>query len=75
MITEKDIMDRMKNAMMEFKDFHGGELSKLDAVKDAKTKDELLKIIDAHSDFLENVARDAQSHLERFKRRLRKMED
>lgn len=59
-----------KKAMIEYRDFFGGTLINSEDIKACKTKKELAEIIDAHDAFIESMATDAQSGLNRFKQKI-----
>ena len=61
---------RIKKEMLNWHDFYGGDISDVEAIKKAKTKQELNSIIERHRDFLEDMLSDANSHLDNFKREL-----
>lgn len=63
-------IEKIKQKMIEFKDFFGGHLLEVDLIKESNTKEELISIIDNHSTHLEMQLNDALSHLSRFKERI-----
>ena len=63
-------LENIKNEMLEFKDFYGGDFSEWDEIKNAKTKSELAAIIDRRNRFFEDMLSDAMSHLSNFKKKL-----
>lgn len=63
-------INTIKNEMIKFRDFYGGDLLYVDEVKNANTKEELEKIIELHRDHMESMLCDANSHLNNFKRKL-----
>lgn len=60
----------IKEKMLQWKDFYGGDISDVSAIKNAKSKKELAEILNRHSAFLEDMLSDAMSHLEHFKKEL-----
>lgn len=63
-------LDEIKQEMMSYQDFFGGQLLEVQSIKHAKTKEDLKVIIDSHNDHLEMMVTDAQSSLNRFRQRL-----
>ena len=63
-------MCEIKKKMKEYRDFFGGDMIGFDKIDKARTKKQLKEIIHEHSTHLEMVARDAQSHIDHFKRTL-----
>jgi len=63
-------LDEIKKEMINYRDMFGGDLLEVANVKDAATKEELAAIIDSHNDHMELMLNDAQSSLNRFKRRI-----
>lgn len=63
-------IDKIKEEMLKYQDYYGWEFRDLNEIRDAKTKKELAQVIDDHDQFLENCVNDAQSSLERLKKRL-----
>ncbi len=57
--------------MLDFEDFHGGDLIDLEAVRSAKTNAELRKAIQSHVNFLEDQLLDALGHLQQFEKELK----
>lgn len=60
----------IKKAMLAYTDFYGSEIMYTDEIKKAKTRKELAEIIDRYRGHLQDVATDAESHLENFKKKL-----
>lgn len=63
-------IEKMKELMIQYVDFYGGDLLGSDKIEKARTKRELAKIIHEHSAHMENMALDAESHLEKFKKEI-----
>ncbi len=63
-------IEKIKNKMIEYRDLFGGSLINVEEVDKCSTKEELAELIDAHETFIEGMATDAQSALQRFKRNL-----
>lgn len=63
------ISDIKKN-MIDWNDFYGGDIPDKEAIKNAKTKEELSEILNNHVKLMENTLSDAISHLESFKQEL-----
>lgn len=59
-----------KNKMKEYRDYFGGTLINHSDIDNCKTKKELAEIIQSHHDFIESMATDAQSSLDRFKQKI-----
>ena len=60
----------IKQIMIDYRDFYGGDLCKVGDVSGAKTKTELKKIIDDHEAFMEDMLCDAKSHLNELRQKL-----
>lgn len=60
----------VKEEMKKFTDLFGGELRDKHLIDDAKSIIDLETIFNNHHDFITDMATDAQSNLERFKRQL-----
>jgi hypothetical protein len=63
-------IEKIKKEMLKWQDFYGGDISDTEAIKNANTKEELSKIIEAHRQLLETMLSDADRHLDNFKRKL-----
>lgn len=60
----------IKTEMLNYCDFYGGDISDTKAIREAKTKQELEKILDNHDSFLDDMVSDAHSHLDNFRHKL-----
>lgn len=60
----------IKQAMLQYKDFYGGDIPDTEAIEKAKSKKELAALLNNHSYRLEDMLADAQSHLRSFKQKL-----
>ncbi len=60
----------IKKEMKQYRDMLGADLLDVSEVDNAKTKKQLAAIIDNHSNHLEMILTDAQSSLERFRKKL-----
>ena len=60
----------IKDKMIKWRDFYGGDLLDLADVDKAKTKKELSAIIERHRSHQESMLSDAHSNLDRFKKNL-----
>lgn len=56
-----------KEQMLAYRDFYGGDLICEDEIRNAKTKNELAKLVERHRSFMEDMLSDAMSHLDNFK--------
>jgi len=56
--------------MFEWTDFYGGDIPDHEAIRQAKTKDELADVLSKHKRYLEDMLCDAISHLDSFKNEL-----
>jgi len=63
-------INQIKKEMLEWTDFYGQDITSKDMIENAKTKNELSEVLDAHSRFLEDQAIDAQSHLNNFRKKI-----
>ena len=61
---------QIKEEMLAFTDFYGGDIPDTEAIKSAKTKKDLTEIINRHKYSMENMLCDAISNLEDFKKTL-----
>lgn len=59
-------LQEIKEKMIAYKDFFGGDILEIDLVESAKSKTELKSIIANHRTHLEMQANDAQDDLDRF---------
>ncbi len=62
-------IEETKEEMLKFKDFYGFELSRIDEIEQATTKEDLSRILTLHENLLEDMLHDAKSHLDNFKRK------
>jgi len=60
----------IKKKIRLWEDFYGQDIEDGGAIKSAKNKGELARVLRNHARFLEDQANDAQSHLEHFERGL-----
>jgi len=63
-------IEMIKNRMLKWRDFFGGDLFDTDAIKKATTKDELKAVLSRHSSHMEQMGSDAERHLIDFKKEL-----
>lgn len=63
-------IEKIKKEMLAHKDFYGGDIPYTDEIKRATTKKELAALMDRYSSLLEDMAIDAQSRHDKFKRKL-----
>lgn len=63
-------LSEIKNKMFEWTDFYGGDIVDHEAIRRAKTKDELAEVLNSHKRLLENMLCDAIRHLDIFKNEL-----
>ena len=63
-------LEEIKEKMLKWSDFYGGDLPDYERIKNAKTEHELERILEEHRSFLECMLSDAHSHLDSFKREL-----
>ena len=61
-------LETIKQKMKDYRDIFGGELNRKDLIDDAKSIIDIESIINQHYDYINDMASDAQSSLERFKR-------
>lgn len=59
-----------KKALKEYRDFFGGTLIGYERIDSCKSKKELAELIEEHDSFIESMATDAQSSLDRFKQKV-----
>lgn len=69
-MAEKLTLDEIKSKMIDWRDFYGGQLLDIEAVKKANTKEELIEIIEEHSQHIEAMETDAQGHLSKFQKEI-----
>lgn len=58
----------IKYKMMEYRDFYGGDLYSYDEISKAKSKKELLNLLNRHESHMESMLSDAMSHMSKFKK-------
>lgn len=63
-------IENIKEEMLKFKDFYGGDIMDTEEINNAKSKLELAEIIEKHRSFMEASLSDAHSHLDSFKRKI-----
>jgi len=63
-------IEKIKEEMLKWRDFYGGDISDTEEIKNATSKKELNTIMEKHREFLEDMLRDANSHLDNFKRKV-----
>lgn len=63
-------IEEIKEEMIKWRDFYGGDISDTEEIKNAKNKDELNKIIENHRQLLESMLSDANRHLDNFKQKI-----
>ena len=61
---------QLKEEMLKWEDFYGGDIPDYKRILEAKTKIELQKILNEHRVFMEDMLTDALSHLDHFKQKL-----
>ncbi len=61
---------QIKSAMLNHRDFFGGDIMYTDEIKKAKSKKDLAKIMDRYRNHLEDMANDACSYHDNFKKKL-----
>jgi hypothetical protein len=64
----KEELENTKKRMKEYRDIFGGELNRKDLIDDADSIFDLETILNMHYDYINDMASDAQSNLEKFKR-------
>lgn len=60
----------IKEQMINYRDFYGGDLLEVSEVQKAKTRKELYDILERHRSHMESMLADANSHLDNFKKKL-----
>lgn len=63
-------IEKIKVAMLKYRDFYGGDFLDSDEVKNATTKQELAHLFERHRHHMEDMLSDAHSHLDNFKSKL-----
>lgn len=63
-------LDKIKKAMLDYRDYYGFDLSNTDKIEAAKTKEELAEILNRYEHRIEDMALDATNHLRKFKRKI-----
>jgi hypothetical protein len=63
-------IEQIKKEMKSYEDFYGGDFLDTPEIDNATTFIELAGIIRRHSEHIESMERDAQKHLNDFKKRL-----
>ena len=66
----KEDLENAKKRMKEYRDIFGGELNRKDLIDDANSIFDLETILNMHYDYINDMASDAQSNLEKFKREI-----
>lgn len=65
-----DDLEKVKQRMKEYRDIFGGELIRTDLIDDTYNIFDLETILNMHYDFIDDMASDAKSSLDNFKRHL-----
>ncbi len=60
----------IKEEMLQWTDFYGGDIPDRDAIIKAKSKKDLAEIMERHRSHQEDMLSDAGSHLDNFKKKL-----
>lgn len=60
-------LNEIKQKMKDYRDLFGGHLNMYDSIDEARNILDLNEIINRHYDYIEDMARDAQSSLYKFK--------
>ena len=63
-------IEKIKEEMLKWRDFYGGDISDTEEIKNATSKKELNRIMEKHRQLLEDMLRDADNHLDNFKRKV-----
>lgn len=63
-------LEKIKQEMINYRDFYGGDLFNSDEISTAKTKKDLNRIIEKHRSYMEAMLSDANSHLDSLKRKI-----
>lgn len=63
-------LEKIKEEMIAYRDFFGGDLINVSEVDNAQTKEELKQIIWRHHSHMEDMLSDAKSHLNHFQNKL-----
>lgn len=66
----KEELEIAKQKMKDYRDIFGGELCRKDLIDEAKSVIDLDDIFAKHFDFINDMARDAESSLSKFKREI-----
>jgi hypothetical protein len=63
-------ISEMKQKILTWEDFYGGDILDSNAVKKARTKEELKGCLERHRQHMDDMANDACRHLDRFAKEL-----
>lgn len=63
-------LNEIKHKLKEYRDFFGGQLNRYDLIDEACNVLDLEKIVDDHYDYISDMASDAKSSLDKFKREI-----
>jgi len=66
----KENLEKSKQRMKEYRDIFGGELNGKQLIDDANNIFDLENIFTMHYDYINDMASDAESSLDKFKRHL-----
>jgi hypothetical protein len=64
-------LEKIKKIMIKWRDFYGQDICAVDEIVNATSKEELLRIINKHIEFIQDQNIDAISHAEEFRRSLK----
>ena len=63
-------LSEIKKEMLNYRDFYGGDLGNEDLIKNAKSLIDLDMILGDHYILMEDMLRDAESHLDHFRKKI-----
>lgn len=63
-------IEKIKEEMLNWRDFYGGDIGDTEEINNATNKEELNNIMEKHRQLLEDMQRDADTHLDNFKRKI-----
>jgi molecular chaperone GrpE (heat shock protein) len=72
---KKNKFRKLKDEILEWRDFYGQDISATDKIENAKTIDDLVDVVESHKRFLEDQNSDAISNCEHFIKEIQSHED
>lgn len=63
-------LDKIKEKILKWKDFYGGDITDYERINRATSKEELKVILEEHRSLMEDMLSDANYHLDNFEKEI-----